>query len=312
MLARGFGSNLNSFQYTGKLRPGTLSPTLKVPPEILRPDYAFDGTPKAKSKGSPWDVYPAHIDDIPRLRVAGRLAREVLDAAISIVKAGITTNDIDELVHAETIQRGAYPSPLNYCNFPKSCCTSVNEIICHGIPDTTILNEGDIVNIDITVFFDGVHGDCSETVFVGKVADKTKDLVVTTYEAWKASIAICKPGVKYSAIGGVIENIVAAKGYTSVKEFCGHGIGRIFHDRPNVLHYKNNERHGVMAPGHVFTIEPMICMGTNRVVNWPDKWTASTGDGLPTAQFEHTLLITEDGVEELTGKLPSSPKYSWE
>ena len=139
-----------------------------------------------------------------------------------------------------------------------------------------------------------------------------KELVVTTYQAWKAAIAFCKPGEKYSDIGGIIEDIVLAKGFTSVREFCGHGVGRVFHTTPNILHYKNKQRSGVMAPGHTFTIEPMICLGTNQAISWPDKWTQATADGLPTAQFEHTLLITETGVEELTGKLPTSPKYSWE
>ena len=147
---------------------------------------------------------------------------------------------------------------------------------------------------------------------MGKVADNIRDLVVTTYEAWKAAIKFCKPGEKYSDIGGIIEDIILPKGYTSVKDFCGHGIGRLFHTTPNVLHYKNNQRSGIMQEGHTFTIEPMICLGSNAPVTWPDKWTAATSDGLPSAQFEHTLLITKDGVEELTGKLPTSPPYSWE
>jgi len=246
------------------------------------------------------------------MRIAGRIAREVLDEAVRFVKPGVTTDDIDRIVHEETVKRNAYPSPLNYNGFPKSCCTSINEVICHGIPDSTIVNEGDIINVDVTIYYDGVHGDCSETVLVGKVDPKIKDLVITTYTAWKAAIAHCKPGVKYNEIGGIIEDIVTAKGYTTVKEFCGHGIGRIFHAMPNVLHYKNNIRLGVMEPGHTFTIEPMICLGSNKPYHWPDNWTVTTSDGLATAQFEHTLLITETGVEELTGKISTSPKYSWE
>ena len=172
-----------------------------------------------------------------------------------------------------------------------------------------------IINIDVTCYYDGVHGDCSETVFVGGIEacdPKVQDLVLTTYECWQAAINYCKPGVKYNEIGGIIEDIIKPKGYSSVREFCGHGIGRVFHAAPNVLHYKNAQRLGTMAEGHTFTIEPMICMGSAKPVNWPDNWTAATADGKPTAQFEHTLLITKTGVEAMTGKIDTSPKYAWE
>jgi methionyl aminopeptidase len=172
----------------------------------------------------PWDVAPTPAEDIVKMREAGRLAREVLDAAIRLVRPGITTDDIDALVHEETIKRNCYPSPLNYGGFPKSCCTSVNEVICHGIPDSTTLLDGDIVNIDVTVYHEGVHGDCSETVLVGSRVDASvKDLVHTTYVAWDAAIRACGPGVPYSRVGGIIEDIISAKGYTSVRQFCGHG-----------------------------------------------------------------------------------------
>jgi len=312
MHGKGFGATKSSgFVYTGSLKPGVIGPPLEIPAHIKRPDYADDGVPKAKSKGLPWEITPQTPDDIARMRVAGRIAREVLDIATQLVKPGITTAEIDRVVHEETIKRDSYPSPFNYHGFPKSCCTSVNEIICHGIPDSTVLKEGDIINIDVTVFHDGVHGDCSETVLVGQVSDRVKELVVTTFEAFQAAVRMCKPGVKYSEIGGVIEDIASAKGLTSVREFCGHGVGRVFHTTPSVLHYKNKVRAGVMAPGHTFTIEPMLCLGNSKPVTWPDQWTAATSDGLQTAQFEHTLLITETGVEELTGKLPNSPPYSF-
>jgi len=310
---KGFGKPApSSFKYVGKLKPGIRGPKRMVDPSIMRPDYAEAGKPIAKDRGQQWEIIVQKPEDIERMRKAGRIAREVLDAAVRFVKPGITTDDIDRLVHEETVKRNAYPSPLNYNGFPKSCCTSINEVICHGIPDSTIVNDGDIINVDVTIYHDGVHGDCSETILVGNVDPKLKDLVITTYTAWKAAIDHCKPGVKYNEIGGIIEDIVTAKGYTTVKEFCGHGVGRIFHAMPNVLHYKNNIRSGVMAPGHTFTIEPMICLGSNKPYYWPDEWTVTTSDGLPTAQFEHTLLITENGVEELTGKISTSPKYSWE
>lgn len=312
--ARGFGSSKEKeFLYSGKVRPGALSSKREVPIGIKRPDYANDGIPKLKESGMPWEIRAQTPEVIEKMRIAGRIAREVLDAAVLITKVGISTDDIDRLVHEETIKRNAYPSPLNYHKFPKSCCTSINEVICHGIPSVdTILKDGDIVNIDVTCFYDGVHGDCSETVFVGKVSDEIYDLVYTTYTAFEAAISYCKPGMPYNGIGGIIEDIIAKKGYSTVKEFCGHGIGKVFHSLPNVLHYKNNQRSGIMSPGHTFTIEPMICLGSNKPLTWPDEWTATTTDGLSSAQFEHTLLITEDGVEKLTKKLPSSPKYAWE
>jgi methionyl aminopeptidase len=296
----------------GALVAGVQTSRREVPPSIALPDYAKDGMPKGKKDGMPWDVEAQTPEDIAKMRISGRIAREVLDTAIRCVRPGMTTDEIDSIVHDETLKRNAYPSPLNYCGFPKSCCTSINEIICHGIPDSTIVPDGCIMNIDVTIFHNGVHGDCSETILVGNVSDELRALTITTYKALKAAIAICRPGVKYSEIGGAIEDVIKPKGYASVREFCGHGIGRTFHTTPNVLHYKNKQRSGVMAVGHTFTIEPMICAGSAVPVTWPDKWTAATADGSATAQFEHTLLITEDGVEELTAKLSTSPAYAWE
>jgi len=257
-------------------------------------------------------------DEIERMRRAGRAAREVLDAAGRMAKPGVTTDEIDALVHEECIKRGGYPSPLNYHNFPKSCCTSVNEIICHGIPDSRKLEEGDIVNLDITIYLDGVHGDCSEMFCVGEVEPEALELIKVTYDSWQAAIDICKPGRPYKDIGGVIEDHLdrvhkeTGRLYTSVRNFAGHGIGSVFHANPTVLHYRNNERSGVMEKGHTFTIEPMICEGTPESVVWPDAWTAATKDGKRSAQFEHTLLITDDGVEALTGKIETSMKQPWE
>jgi methionyl aminopeptidase len=219
---KGFAAR-STFKYGGKLRPGTLSPKREVPLSINRPDYASTGKPKQKDLSLPWEIPPKSPEIIEKMRIAGRIAREVLDEGVRMVKPGITTDDIDAVVHQATISRNAYPSPLNYHNFPKSCCTSINEVICHGIPDSTVLQDGDIINVDVTVYFDGVHGDCSETVFVGNVNDQIKDLVVTTYTAWKAAIDYCKPGMPFSGIGAVIEDIITPKGYTSVREFCGHG-----------------------------------------------------------------------------------------
>jgi len=314
---------MNAFPYTGTMRPGKQSPTRVVPhsvtegdlkgKEIIFPSYAKDGKPKNPAPGLPWVIEVKSNEEIEKMKAAGRAAREVLDIAGRAVKVGITTDGIDRIVHEESIKRGAYPSPLNYHGFPKSCCTSVNEIICHGIPDDRPLANGDIVNIDITVFLDGYHGDCSEMFVVGDIIDPNhRRLLQVTYDCWVESLNFVRPGRAYKDIGGIIEDHVVKHGFSTVRNFCGHGIGSVFHTNPNILHYKNSEPNGVMAPGHTFTIEPMICERSARSVNWPDDWTAATSDGGRTAQFEHTLLVTEDGVIPLTGKLPTSPVQFWE
>jgi len=246
------------------------------------------------------------------MRAAGRVAREVLDIAGRAVRVGVTTDEIDALVHEETLKRGAYPSPLNYHGFPKSCCTSVNEVICHGIPDDRKLQNGDIINLDITCYLNGYHGDCSEMFVVGDADDKARKLLQTTYDSWVKAMEFVKPGNDYKDIGAIIEDHVTERGFTTVKKFCGHGIGSVFHTNPNIFHYRNSEPNGQMAPGHTFTIEPMICEGTAQCLTWPDQWTATTQDGLRSAQFEHTLLVTPEGVEALTGKIETSPVQFWE
>ena len=300
-------------------KAGFVGPSRVVPESILRPDYALSGTPgNSDQLRLPWMIETKSSSDVEKMRVAGRVAREVLDLTGRAVRPGITTDELDEIAHAAIIERGAYPSPLNYHGFPKSICTSVNEVICHGIPDAVALQSGDIINLDVTVYLDGFHGDCSEMFFVGLddqedlVDEASRTLVQVTYDAWQAAIAFCKPGRAYKDIGAVIEDYITPYGYQSVKQFCGHGIGRLFHTSPNVLHVRNNEPNGVMKPGHTFTIEPMICEGTQESDLWPDAWTAVTKDLGRSAQFEHTLLITEDGVEPLTKKLPTSPLQPWE
>jgi len=302
------------FQYTGSVLPGKQSPKRIVPTDqgIIFPDYALDGTPKATSPLLPWLIDVKSEEEIKKMRAAGKAAREILDIAGRMVKPGVTTDEIDARVHEESIKRGGYPSPLNYHGFPKSCCTSVNEIICHGIPDDRRLEEGDLINIDITVYLDGYHGDCSEMFVVGECDDAAKELLQTTYDCWLSGMNMCKPGKDYKDIGGIIEDYVTERGFTTVRNFCGHGIGSVFHSTPNILHYKNNEPAGQIAYGHTFTVEPMICEGSAKHVSWPDQWTAATADGKRTAQFEHTLLVTKEGVEPLTGKLPSSPVQFWE
>merc|ERR1719311_1584659 len=302
---------MGGFAYTGTTRPGKQSPRRIIPEEIPRPDYAVDGKPKARGPLFPWQIEVKSQKDIEGMRASGRIAREVLDAAGRMVAPGVATDAIDALVTEETIKRGAYPSPLNYHGFPKSCCTSVNEVICHGIPDSSVLKDGDIVNIDITCYYGGYHGDCSETFLVGEVDEAGKKLVRVTHDCWQAAIDYCRPGQPFNGIGAIIEDFVKPYGYTSVREFCGHGIGKVFHTNPNILHYKNRDP-GKMEVGNVFTIEPMICEGSFKHVMWNDGWTATTIDGRRSAQFEHTLLITPNGAEAFTGRLPTSNPFFWD
>ncbi|GAX25653.1 methionyl aminopeptidase [Fistulifera solaris] len=318
---KGFGSApastttpvMTSFPYAGTIRPGKQTPQKTVPDHIPQPDYAKTGRPNAQRPLLPWIVEPKTLEQIQAMRTAGRLARQVLDMAGRMVAPGITTDDIDQAVHEMIIKNNAYPSPLNYHGYPKSCCTSVNEVICHGIPDDRPLQAGDIINLDVTVYKDGHHGDCSEMFVVGgECDDASRDLLQTTYDAWLLACQYVKPDRYYKDLGALIEDHIVPKGYSTVKAFCGHGVGSIFHTTPNILHYRNNEPNGQMAPGHTFTIEPMICQGSAKHLSWPDDWTATTIDGGRSAQFEHTLLITPDGVEALTGKTEDSPLQFWE
>lgn len=303
------------FHYTGGLRPHAQSPTRLVDPAavLALPDYAIDGKPK--TGGGARDIEIKSPEQIAKMRAAGRAAREVLDVAGALVKAGTTTDEIDAAVHAASIARGAYPSPLNYRKFPKSCCTSVNEVICHGIPDMRPLEDGDVINVDITVYLDGFHGDCSNMYVVGgreALDEAGQRLIQATYDCWVQSMELVKPGVNYNVIGKSIQEYITPRGYSTVRAFCGHGIGQTFHTAPNIYHYTINQPLDEMKPGHVFTIEPMICEGEADPYMWPDDWTATTVDGKRSAQFEHTLLVTEDGVEALTGKLEGSPLQFWE
>nr|XP_054597430.1 methionine aminopeptidase 1 [Nothobranchius furzeri] len=295
------------YRYTGKLRPHyPLTPMRPVPGDIQRPDYADH--PRGMSESEQFLKGTSQIkilcpEDIEGMRVVCKLAREVLDIAAMMVKPGVTTEEIDHAVHLACVARNCYPSPLNYYNFPKSCCTSINEVICHGIPDRRPLQDGDILNVDITVYHNGFHGDLNETFFVGEVEEGAKKLVQTTYECLMQAIDSVKPGVRYRELGNIIQKHAQANGFSVVRSYCGHGIHRLFHTAPNVPHYAKNKAVGVMKPGHVFTIEPMICEGGWQDETWPDGWTAVTRDGKWSAQFEHTLLVTEMGCEILTRRL---------
>lgn len=228
------------YTFSGKLRPFPQSDTRPVPAAIPRPDYADHKEGRSKSEESlRGNTTIKVLDDEEKegMRVACRLGREVLDEAARVCDVGVTTDEIDRIVHEACIERDCYPSPLNYYNFPKSCCTSVNEVICHGIPDMRPLEDGDLCNVDVTVYHQGFHGDLNETFFVGNVKEQHKKLVQVTYEALMKAIEIVKPGERYREIGNVIQKHVHAHGFSVVKSYCGHGIHRLFHTAPNVPHY---------------------------------------------------------------------------
>ncbi|KAJ1830876.1 Methionine aminopeptidase 1 [Coemansia sp. RSA 2711] len=300
-----------SYQFTGKLRPVyPLTPKRQVPEDIPRPDYAerADGMSVMERTYGNAQMSTITGQDLEIMREVCRLGREVLDIAARAIKVGVTTDEIDRIVHEATIERKAYPSPLNYYNFPKSVCTSVNEVICHGIPDQRKLEDGDIVNIDISLYKDGFHADLNKTYFVGEVDEASKKLVKTTRECLQKAIDMVKPGTKYRDLGAAIEKHAKANGFSVVRTYCGHGVGKMFHSAPNVPHYASNRAIGVMKAGHVFTIEPMINAGSYDDQTWRDGWTAVTVDGKRSAQFEHAILVTETGYEVLTCRLPTSPK----
>jgi methionyl aminopeptidase len=237
---------------------------------------------------------------IERLRRAGRLAAEVLRVTAGAIAPGVTTDELDAVCHQSTVDRGAYPSPLNYHGYPKSICTSVNEVICHGIPDSRPLDDGDIVNLDVTVFLDGVHGDTNATFGVGTIDDESARLITVTRQSLERGIEAVVPGRPISDIGRAIQRHAEAAGFGVVRNYCGHGIGEVFHSRPQIPHFYEPSADTIMEPGMTFTIEPMITMGTWRHLAWDDGWTAVTADGRRTAQFEHTILVTDDGAEILT------------
>jgi methionyl aminopeptidase len=240
-------------------------------------------------------------DEIEKMRVAGRLAAEVLEMIGEHVKPGVSTDELDQICHDYIVnEQQAIPAPLNYRGFPKSICTSVNHQVCHGIPGNKILKRGDIVNIDVTVIKDGFHGDTSKMFFIGKPSILSQRLVDITQKAMWKGIELVRPGIHLGDIGHAIQKFVESNGYSVVQEYCGHGIGRGFHEDPQVLHYGTPETGVRLQAGMTFTIEPMVNAGKRNVKLLPDGWTVVTKDRKPSAQWEHTLLVTADGYEVLT------------
>jgi len=276
------------------LRPGRISPTRQVPAQIKRPEYVGKRYPRI---GEP-DVKGAAT--IEAMRVAGRIAAQALAEVGRHVAPGITTDELDRIGHDFLCDHGAYPSTLGYRGYPKSLCASLNEVICHGIPDDTVIEDGDIVNIDITAFIGGVHGDTNATFLAGNVDKESVLLVERTREATMRGIKVVAPGRALNVIGRVIESYARRFGYGVVHDFTGHGIGTTFHSGLIVPHFDDPDIDIVMEPGMTFTIEPMLTLGTIDYDIWPDGWTAVTKDRKRTAQFEHTIAVTDSGHEILT------------
>ncbi|CAH2045492.1 unnamed protein product [Thlaspi arvense] len=277
---------------------GRVSPCLTVPDHIQKPPYLeCNELPKISSE------YQIHDSKgIVKMKAACELAARVLDYAGTLVRAFVTTDEIDKAVHKMIIESGAYPSPLGYGGFPKSVCTSVNECMFHGIPDSRQLQNGDVINIDVAVYLDGYHGDTSKTFLCGDVNKSLIQLVKVTEECLEKGISICKDGASFNEIGKIISEHVEKYGY-NVESFIGHGVGTVLHSEPLIYLHQNYDHeleHMNMIEGQTFTLEPILTIGTTEFVTWPDKWTILTADGGPAVQFEHTVLITKTGAEILT------------
>lgn len=278
------------------LTPGKPTPIRTVPKSIERPEYAWQDDVQ-ENIGEPWVQTPETIE---KMREASRIAAEALREAGKAVQPGVTTDEVDRVAHEYMIDHGAYPSTLGYRDFPKSCCVSLNEIICHGIPDTTVIQDGDIVNIDVTAYKNGVHGDTNATFLAGDVSEEHRLLVERTEAAMWRGIKAVKPGREINVIGRVIEAYAKRFGYNVVRDFTGHGVGPTFHNGLIVLHYDNPGNQTTLEPGMTLTIEPMINLGGLDYEVWDDDWTVQTSDRKWTAQFEHTLVVTDEGCEVLT------------
>ena len=280
----------------GVLIPGTISPRRRVPDTIVVPEYVGRAEPREGLHG---DFYSP--DDIEKIREAGRIAAGAIEAVAEAIAPGVTTDQLDQIAHDYLVAHGAYPSTLGYRGFPKSCCTSLNEVICHGIPDDTVLSDGDIINIDITAYREGFHGDTNKTFGVGEVSDEARLLIERTEEALDRAIRAVKPGRPINVIGRAIESYAKRFGYGVVRDFTGHGVGAEFHSGLIIPHYDPAPGYDTpMEVGMVFTIEPMLTIGDIHWDLWSDGWTVTTKDKSLSAQFEHTLVVTEDGAEVLT------------
>lgn len=279
-----------------KLRPGKRTPIREVPKGIERPEYAW----KDEVQENVGEPFVQSAETIEKMRETSKIAANALAVAGAAVAPGVTTDEIDRVAHEYMLDHGAYPSTLGYRGFEKSSCVSLNEIVCHGIPDSTVIQDGDIVNIDITAYKHGVHGDTNATFLAGDVSEEHRLLVERTYNATMRGIKAAKPGREINVIGRVIESYAKRFGYNVVTDFTGHGVGPTFHNGLVVLHYDSDAYRDVLEPGMTLTVEPMINLGALPYDIWDDGWTVQNRDGKFTAQFEHTIVITDDGNEILT------------
>ena len=277
------------------VQPAPVSPVRSVPSTIQRPEYVGHDGP------TPYDGPDVQTPEtIERMRVAARIAAQAMGAAAAAIAPGVTTDTLDAVAHEFMLDHGAYPSTLGYRGFPKSCCTSVNEVICHGIPDARPLEDGDLVKIDVTAYKDGVHGDNCATYFCGDVDEESRLLTERTREALNRAVKAVRPGREVNVIGRVIETYAKRFGYGVVKDYTGHGVHTAFHSGLVIPHYDEPRYDTVIEPGMTFTIEPMITLGSGDTSMWDDDWTVLTVDGSRCAQFEHTLVVTDTGAEVLT------------
>ncbi|SDN02645.1 type I methionyl aminopeptidase [Actinomyces ruminicola] len=280
----------------GTLTKGVLTPERHVPASVARPEYMFHDGPERVTAS---DVKDA--ETIERIRAAGRIAARAMAEAAKAIAPGVTTDELDRIAHEYMCDHHAYPSCLGYMGFPKSICTSINEVICHGIPDSTVLQEGDLINLDVTAYYEGVHGDTNATYAVGEVDEETALLIERTRTAMERGIKTVRPGREVNVIGRVIEKYAKRFDYGVVRDYTGHGVGEAFHSGLIIPHYDSAPRFDdVMEVGMVFTIEPMLTLGTEDWEQWDDGWTVVTKDRSRTAQFEHTLVVTENGADILT------------
>ncbi|XP_059051265.1 methionine aminopeptidase 1D, mitochondrial isoform X1 [Achroia grisella] len=293
-LGRFWRSNKLQFGVYNKVAPAETTPSRIVPDHIVRPHYVTGQTLTIPHKPEIKD-----INQIMGMRQSCNLASSILTKVEQFIQPGVTTDEIDNVVHNLCIEAGAYPSPLHYHGFPKSVCTSVNNVAVHGIPDLRELLDGDIINVDITVFYKNYHGDCSKTFCVGNVDDPGKQLIAVTEECLEIAIKSCGPNVPFTEIGASICQHAKKSGFTVLPAFLGHGIGQYFHGPPDIYH-SENDYPGVMKPGMTFTIEPVLSHGKEYTIILEDGWTVITEDGSRAAQIEHTILITENGAEVLT------------
>lgn len=277
------------------LVPGVVSPRRDVPAHITRPEYVDQPMPSTYIGSWVQDA-----DTVERMRIAGQLAARAMREVASHIAPGVTTDELDRIGHEYLCDHGAYPSTLGYRHYPKSLCTSINEVICHGIPDSTVLEDGDIINIDITAYIGGVHGDTDATYLCGNVDEESRLLVERTEESLRRGIAAVKPGRPISVIGRVIESYANRFGYGVVRDFTGHGISTHFHSGLVIPHYDDPRYDTIMEAGMTFTIEPMLTLGTYAWDMWDDNWTVVTKDRRRSAQFEHTIVVTDAGAEILT------------